>query len=58
MTSHMSFAFSLFVWYLQVRKRDKTFPVSTGNEYQYDQPTALAHIGKMAWLRSSLFCHF
>ncbi|KAL6895046.1 hypothetical protein GGI43DRAFT_424494 [Trichoderma evansii] len=27
-----------------VRKRHESFPVSTGEEYQYDQPTALAHI--------------
>ncbi|UKZ69038.1 uncharacterized protein TrAtP1_010051 [Trichoderma atroviride] len=27
-----------------VRKRHESFPVSTGKEYQYDQPTALAHI--------------
>ncbi|KAL6691219.1 hypothetical protein J3F84DRAFT_397748 [Trichoderma pleuroticola] len=27
-----------------VRKRHESFPISTGEEYQYDQPTALAHI--------------
>ncbi|KAK5995288.1 Fe(II)/2-oxoglutarate-dependent dioxygenase nvfI-like protein [Cladobotryum mycophilum] len=27
-----------------VRRRHESFPVSTGEEYQYDQPTALAHI--------------
>ncbi|KAK1240219.1 hypothetical protein MKX08_007661 [Trichoderma sp. CBMAI-0020] len=27
-----------------VRKRHQSFPVSTGEEFQYDQPTALAHI--------------
>ncbi|KAM0236962.1 hypothetical protein ACHAP5_009202 [Fusarium lateritium] len=27
-----------------VRKRHESFPISTGKEYEYDQPTALAHI--------------
>ncbi|OKL58530.1 hypothetical protein UA08_06367 [Talaromyces atroroseus] len=27
-----------------VRERDESFPVSTGEEYKYDQPTSLAHI--------------
>ncbi|KAF4992470.1 hypothetical protein FGRMN_7141 [Fusarium graminum] len=27
-----------------VRKRHKSFPISTGQDYEYDQPTALAHI--------------
>ncbi|KAK4197148.1 hypothetical protein QBC40DRAFT_267866 [Triangularia verruculosa] len=30
-----------------VRKRHESFPISTGEEYEYDQPTALAHIGKI-----------
>ncbi|KAI0483544.1 hypothetical protein F4859DRAFT_473227 [Xylaria cf. heliscus] len=27
-----------------VRRRHKAFPVSTGDDYEYDQPTAMAHI--------------
>jgi len=27
-----------------LRKRDESFPVSTGNDYQYDQPTSVAHV--------------
>ncbi|CCC14295.1 hypothetical protein SMACR_08858 [Sordaria macrospora] len=27
-----------------LRKRHESFPISTGEEYEYDQPTALAHI--------------
>jgi len=35
-----------FVWVLDyaVRRRHASFPVSTGENYQYDQPTALAHV--------------
>jgi hypothetical protein len=35
----------LIIILAQVRKRHESFPVSTGEEYEYDQPTALAHIG-------------
>ncbi|KAJ4142058.1 hypothetical protein NW754_014848 [Fusarium falciforme] len=34
----------VFVLDYAVRKRHKSFPISTGEEYEYDQPTALAHI--------------
>ena len=27
-----------------LRKRHKNFPVSTGNQYEYDQPTSVAHV--------------
>lgn len=27
-----------------VRRRDNTFPISTGQEYEYDQPTSMAHV--------------
>jgi len=29
----------------QIRRRHPLFPFSTGENYKYDQPTALAHIG-------------
>ena len=31
---------------VQVRRRHGNFPVSTGKDYEHDQPTAMAHIGK------------
>lgn len=31
----------------QVRKRHPHFPVSTGEQYAYDQPTSTAHIGML-----------
>ena len=37
----------VFVLDYAVRKRHETFPVSTGEEYDFDQPIALAHIGKV-----------
>lgn len=30
---------------LKLRKRDSKFPVSTGEAYEYDQPTSVAHVG-------------
>jgi hypothetical protein len=30
----------------QVRRRHQSFPISTGEEYEYQQPTTLAHIGQ------------
>ncbi|KAL9623534.1 MAG: hypothetical protein Q9160_002215 [Pyrenula sp. 1 TL-2023] len=29
----------------QIRKRDPGFPISSGQKYDYDQPTAVAHVG-------------
>ncbi|KAI1425309.1 hypothetical protein F5Y12DRAFT_784740 [Xylaria sp. FL1777] len=34
----------VFVLDYAVRKRHPSFPVSTGDEYEYDQPTSMAHI--------------
>ncbi|KAI0396028.1 hypothetical protein F5Y17DRAFT_420865 [Xylariaceae sp. FL0594] len=34
----------VFVLDYAVRRRHPSFPVSTGGEYEYDQPTSLAHI--------------
>lgn len=30
----------------QIRKRDPDFPVSKGKEYEFTQPSTVAHIGK------------
>lgn len=36
---------------LKVRRRHQSFPVSTGKDYEHDQPTTMAHIGKFHSMR-------
>jgi hypothetical protein len=33
----------------RVRKRHVNFPIATGESYQYDQPTSVAHVGMYAF---------
>jgi hypothetical protein len=35
----------VYVFRYGLRKRDPGFPISTGEKYEYDQPTSVAHVG-------------
>lgn len=38
---------------MQIRKRHEEFPISTGEDYEYLQPTSIIHVGT---LNTSLTC--